>query len=194
MPPVPQECFNICHLSLQYRMDPPIAVWTFGASLAGQRRATICLHPTSTHHRMGFHSLKRWHRDYEPQHCTSQAISTTSSAPTMGEPCSPAVGQLGTQSGFKADIPTHRGTKVLNLAFKSLSMANERASWSVLGDKIPQDTALVPLLQLKSPKLALTYLAHELRTPSCIDQQWEQCFEDIHNTSPTTELLEPLTP
>ncbi|KAJ7493119.1 hypothetical protein B0H11DRAFT_1911552 [Mycena galericulata] len=92
--------------------------------------------------------------------------------------------------------------------------ANERAPWSVLGDKIPQvrastlkqvfhlntrlmggkDTTLVPLLQLKSPKLTLTYLAHELRTPSCIDQQREQHFEDIHNTSPTTELLEPLTP
>ncbi|KAJ7439139.1 hypothetical protein B0H11DRAFT_1902540 [Mycena galericulata] len=101
------------------------------------------------------------------------------STPTTGESCSPAVRRLcSTQSGFKADIPTHRGTKVLNLAFKSLST----------------DTTLVPLLQLKSPRLALTYLAHELRTPSCIDQQRERHFEDIHNTSPTTELLEPLTP
>ncbi|KAJ7434883.1 hypothetical protein B0H11DRAFT_1938116 [Mycena galericulata] len=91
--------------------------------------------------------------------------------------------------------------------------ANERAPWSVLGDKIPQvcastlkqvfhlntrlmggkDTTLAPLLQLKSPKLALTYLTHELCTPSCTDEQWEQHFEDIYNISSTTELLEPLT-
>ncbi|KAJ7473795.1 hypothetical protein B0H11DRAFT_2236281 [Mycena galericulata] len=65
---------------------------------------------------------------------------------------------------------------------------------SLASQRRATDTTLVPLLQLKSPKLALTYLAHELRTPSCIDQQREQHFEDIHNTSPTTELLEPLTP
>ncbi|KAJ7429795.1 hypothetical protein B0H11DRAFT_2264886 [Mycena galericulata] len=65
---------------------------------------------------------------------------------------------------------------------------------SLAGQRRATDTTLVPLLQLKSPKRALTYLAHELRTPSCINQQREQHFEDFHNISPTTELLKHLTP